>query len=381
VKSVAWNASRTSELDFPANGDTASGAQRDAYVPVNPGIKMFKRKTSVAAVFCLGVAALDPAGWAVSGAQSGPSADVTAGSRFVVRADPRVVRSYVRPQLQSRLRAQANLVTINVNYMGFTPQAQAAFQHAVNIWASQLTSPVTIQVDAEFAPLAPGVLGSAGPWLVRNRSGLQSNTWYPVAIANKITGVDQLPGTSDIDASFSSSFSWYYGTDGNGPSGTYDFVSVVLHELGHGLGFVGSANVTGGSGTWGSNGSPYIYDRFVENGGSQAIISFTSPSAALASQLTSNNLYFDGPATRLGNGGNPARIYAPASWQGGSSYSHLDEATYPAGNPNSLCTPQLASREAIHDPGPITWGMFEDIGWTVGTVPSPTAPTNLRVVP
>lgn len=339
---------------------------------------MYTSKTWFAAVCCLGLAALDPAGWTVSGAQSGPSAEVTTGQRFVVRADPREVRSFVRPQLQSRLGTQANLVTIIVNYTGFTPEAQAAFQHAVNIWSSQLTSPVTIQINAEFAPLGPGVLGSAGPWLVRNRSGLQSNTWYPVAIANKITGVDQLPGTSDIDASFSSSFSWYYGTDGNAPSGTYDFVTVVLHELGHGLGFVGSANVSGGSGTWGSSGSPYIYDRFVENGGGQAIISFASPSAELAGQLTGNSLFFDGPATRLGNGGNPARLYAPAGWQGGSSYSHLDETTYPAGNPNSLCTPQLASREAIHDPGPITRGMFEDIGWSVG--PSLTQPANLRIV-
>jgi hypothetical protein len=339
---------------------------------------MFKSRTWLVAVFCLGVAALDPVAWTAANAQG--ASDAMAGPRVTVRADPREVRSFVRPQLQSRLRTQADLVTINVNYTGFTPQAQAAFQHAVNIWASQITSPVTIHVDAEFAPLGSGVLGSAGPWLVRNRSGLPANTWYPVALANKITGVDQLPTTSDIDASFSNSFSWYYGTDGNAPSGTYDFVSVVLHELGHGLGFVGSASVTTGSGSWGSGGSPYIYDRFTETSGGQAIISFASPSAALGTELTSNNLYFDGPATRLANGGNPARIYAPTTWRGGSSYSHLDELTFPAGNPNSLMTPQIASREAIHDPGPVGRGLLEDIGWTVGPV-TLTAPVNLRIVP
>jgi hypothetical protein len=339
---------------------------------------MFKTKTWFAAVFCLGVAALDPAGWTAV-AQS--AQDAIAGARVVVRADPRNVQSFVRPQLQSRLRADANLVTITVNYTGFTPQAQAAFQHAVNIWAGQITSPVTIVVDAEFAALGPGVLGSAGPWLVRNRSGLPANTWYPVALANKITGLDQLVGTADIDASFSNSFSWYYGTDGNAPSGTYDFVSVVLHELGHGLGFVGSANVIGGSGTWGSSGSPYVYDRFTENGAGQAIISFTSPSAALATQLTSGSVYFNGPAARLANGGTAVRLYAPAGWQGGSSYSHFDELTFPAGNPNSLMTPQIGAREAIHDPGPVGRGLLEDIGWTVGAIPPPTAPTNLRVVP
>jgi hypothetical protein len=306
----------------------------------------------------------------------GSRPESAAGRRAIVRADPRLVRSFVATS-RAQLRVQEHLATLTVTYTGFTPQAQAAFQYAVNIWSSQISSTVPIHIDAEFAPLGSNVLGSAGPWLVRGIPGLAANTWYPVGLANKLTGVDQLPGNSDIDASFSSTFSWYYGTDGQAPPGTYDFVSVVLHELGHGLGFIGAMSYSGGTGTAGFSGFPIIYDRFTENGAGQALLSFASPSTALGSQLTSNNLFFDGPRTRLANDGNRARIYAPASWQGGSSYSHLDEATYPAGNPNSLCTPQLASREAIHDPGPITRGMFEDIGWTVGTL---SAPTNLRVV-
>jgi hypothetical protein len=343
---------------------------------------MFKSKTWFAAVCCLGVAALDPAGWtnANAGAQSNAPA-VLPGPRVIVRADPRAIQSFVRAPLQARLRApQADLVTINVNYVGFTPQAQAAFQHAVNIWASQLTSPVTIEVDAEFAPLASGVLGSAGPWLIRDAPGLVPGTWYATAIANRIAGSDLRPGSGDIDAQFSSSFTWYYGTDGNAPAGTYDFVSVVMHELGHGLGFVGGMSYSGGTGTAGLSGFPVIYDRFTENGAGQLLLSFASPSTALGSQLVSNNLYFDGPRTRLANGGNPARLYAPATWRGGSSYSHLDESTYPAGNPNSLMTPQIGSREAIHDPGPITRAIFEDLGWTTAQL-TLTAPANLRVVP
>ncbi|MGH9313181.1 MAG: hypothetical protein ACRD09_01305 [Vicinamibacterales bacterium] len=335
-----------------------------------------------AAVFCLALAALTRTGWGVAGGQVGspePQSQVAAGPRVVVRADPRVVQSFV-PAAQPRLRTRESLATITVLYTGFTPQAQAAFQHAMNIWASQLTTSVPIQIEAEFTTLGSGVLGSAGPWLVRNAPGLMANMWYPVALANKLTGTDRLPTTSDIDASFNSSFAWYFGTDGLAPAGTYDFVTVVLHELGHGLGFVGSMSYNAGSGSWGFSGSPLIYDHFTENGAGQGLlVAFANPSAALGSQLTSNNLYFDGPRTRLANGGSPARIYAPASWQGGSSYSHLNEQTYPAGNPSSLMTPQLASSEAIHDPGPIGRGVLEDIGWTVG-VGVLTTPSNLRVI-
>jgi hypothetical protein len=37
---------------------------------------------------------------------------------------------------------------------------------------------------------------------------------------------------------------------------------------------------------------------------------------------------------------------------------------YPQFDPNSLMSPQFAAREAIHDPGPITMGIFKDMGWS-----------------
>lgn len=265
--------------------------------------------------------------------------------------------------------------TFIVTYNGFTSQAQAAFQRAVDIWSSLITSTVPIRVTANWTPLGPGVLGSAGATSVyRDFSGApQANTWYAVALAEKLAGMD-LNGTStaDINANFSSAFSnWYYGTDGNPPSNQYDLVTVVLHELGHGLTFAGSMTVSAGQGSWGSgSGFPFIYDRFTQNGAGQSLINttlFPNPSAALATQLQSNSVYFSGPQAIAANGGTRPPLYAPASWISGSSYSHLDETLYPAGNPNSLMTPQFGTGEAIHDPGPVTLGMFRDMGWTTSS--------------
>ncbi len=321
-------------------------------------------------------------GWPVAAAtQAQPAVDWVAGGRIIVRADPRSQPSLVRAAASLKPFDAPHLSTIGVTYTGFTPEAQAAFQYAVNIWAAQLTSPVAIQIDAEFTALGPGVLGSAGPYLVRNATGLMPNTWYPVPMANRIAGRDLLTSQPDINASFSNSFNWYYGTDGHAPSGTYDFVSVVLHELGHGMGVLGLMNYTAGVGTWGSGGFPSIWDRFSVNGSGQLLISaFPNSSTALGAQLISNNLYLDGPQTRLANGGQPARLYAPATWREGSSYSHLDEATYGVGNPNSLMTPSISSREAIHDPGPIVRGMLSDMGWTVVSQTPPNAPAGFRII-
>jgi len=267
------------------------------------------------------------------------------------------------------------LSTFIVTYNGFTPEAQAAFQAAVDVWASQVQSPVPIRVTANWTVLGTNVLGSAGPLtLHRDFSGTSvAGTWFPAALANKLAGSDLSPSNDDIQANFNSNFVWYYGTDGN--AGTnFDLMSVVLHELGHGLGFIGSMRVTGDAGFWGSSGFPYVYDLFAVNGASQFLLNsifFPNGSPALATQLTSNSVFFSGSNAANANVGNPARLYAPSTWSSGSSYSHLDEATFPRGNPNSLMTPQFGPGEAIHDTGGIVLGAFNDMGWNREPPPAP----------
>ncbi|HNP71556.1 MAG TPA: hypothetical protein PLO33_04440 [Kouleothrix sp.] len=311
---------------------------------------------------------------ATSGLQSLP------GRLVVLRASPHVSLTRVPPRFPPG-RARVQTATINVTYTGFSPAAQAAFQYAVDIWSGRISSSVPIEVRAVWKPLDTGVLGSAGPatFFSGFPNAPAANTWYPVALANKLAGEDLAPGKEDIDANFSSVFpNWYFGTDGNTPAGEYDFVTVVLHELGHGLGFTGSMTVDSqGIGSWGDFGQgvpvrPLAYDRFGINGNSELLIDtnlFANPSAGLAAQLTSQNLFFNGANAIAANNNEPPQLYAPASWEQGSSFSHLDEATYPAGDPNSLMTPQFDMGESNHDPGPITLGIFTDIGWTVGPPP------------
>ena len=45
----------------------------------------------------------------------------------------------------------------------------------------------------------------------------------------------------------------------------YDFVTVVVHEIAHGLGFAGSMNVSSGMGQYGYSGQPTAFDHFAEN--------------------------------------------------------------------------------------------------------------------
>lgn len=276
-------------------------------------------------------------------------------------------------KIEEQRSATKGCANIEVTYNGFAgnPEAMAAFQYAVDIWESLIVSPVTIRIDATFQPLAPGVLGSAGAnFIWRNIPGGEPNTWYGEALADKIYGEDLSgPGTPDIVANFSSTFAWYYGRDGKAPPGTYDFVTVVLHEIGHGLGFFGSAFATGDVGIYGFLGSPFVYDGFVQNKSKKTILEvdetdvFTND---LGSFLQSDNLFNNSEAAAKGNWYKLPKIYAPTTWRSGSSYSHWDESTFPNGTKNSMMTPFLNFQEAIHDPGPSTLGMFADHGWMLG---------------
>jgi hypothetical protein len=89
-------------------------------------------------------------------------------------------QTYVAPPPQLVSPAAA-MSTFLVTYNGFTPQAQAAFQAAVNVWAAQIQSSVPIRVTANWTNLGPGTLGSAGPrHLFGNFPGAPyPNTWFP----------------------------------------------------------------------------------------------------------------------------------------------------------------------------------------------------------
>ena len=317
--------------------------------------------------------------------------------RIILRAKDTVEHTYVRPRVAiGRLGDEAEKAftpaTFIVTYTNFPAAAEVAFQAAVDIWSQLISSPVPIRVNAVWETLDTGVLGSAGPcdlW-IDIPNGV-AGVVYPDALADAIAGADQdlLGGGNpcDIDASFNSDFTdWYMGTDGNPPFGKYDLMSVVLHELCHGLGFLGSPIVDDGvfvedvnpvecdgvvdHGCWrfsfGGNTVPLIFDTFTEDNLGVAIRdsqTYPNNSIELGNVLTGGDVFFDGPGANAGNGGSPPELYAPGSFIIGSSFSHLDETVYGAGHPSSLMTPIVGANEVIHDPGPITMGIFEDIGW------------------
>ncbi|MCB9169181.1 MAG: T9SS type A sorting domain-containing protein [Flavobacteriales bacterium] len=272
----------------------------------------------------------------------------------------------------------------SITYENVPADAQSAVAHAADIWSGIVISNVPIKVKVSWVPLFGSALGLTLPNGRRDFAGApEPLTWYATALANSITGTELDPGEDDFDVFLDATADWYTGTDGMPGSGQFDLVSIVLHEFGHGLGFVGLSKKDGAIGSLGTlqasdfaplttsfpwpqlDTLPSIFDRYLDQQQNGPFTLMDNPGTQLGSVMTSGQVYFNGPIAMADNGGVAPRIYAPSTFALGSSCVHLNESTYPNGDPNELMTPFSDPGHADHWPGPICIAMLQDIGWTI----------------
>jgi len=254
-----------------------------------------------------------------------------------------------------------------------------AFQYAANVWGGRLASDVVVRVLAQMNPLtctpSYAVLGAAGPKTVhRNFAGApRSNTWYPQALANALAGTDIAPTESDITAQFNSTLngdpdclggaSWYYGFDGNPPAGDYDFVTVVMHELGHGLGFLTLVDLETGAKFLGNDDAYMVH--LERAGASPASYPAMTDPQRVAANISDPALRWVGGHTTYmlpsfgltgGLNGSRVRMHAPDPLVPGSSVAHFTTAV----TPDEIMEPVFTS--PMQDPG-LALFVLKDLGW------------------
>ena len=257
-------------------------------------------------------------------------------------------------------------------------QRLIAFQYAADIWAPLITSSVPVRVRANFVPLdcdnSSGVLGAAGPTTVhRDFPGApRAATWYVQALANSLFGGDLYAGDDDIEAVFNSDIGtpgclqasgWYYGLDGNTPAGKLDFVTVLAHELGHGLGFLSLVSLSTGAKF--SNLDDAYMVHLEDHGTGKSFPQMTNIERYNASR-NPGNLHWTGANVVVGGAGltdgrhasGHVEMFAPSPVEPGSSVSHFNTDL----NPNELMEPYYVS--ANHDVG-LALALMADLGWGV----------------
>ncbi|HZL84940.1 MAG TPA: NF038122 family metalloprotease [Candidatus Krumholzibacteria bacterium] len=155
------------------------------------------------------------------------------------------------------------------------PAALATWQRAIDIWEGWLQDNVTLTIDADLAPLAAGVLGETAPQVfqtdyttIRNAmsadaasdegilAALPNSAQISFLVPPSFTYGHQLSATkanlralgfdmsfnpaADATMTFSSNMLSQFDfdpTNGIG-AGKYDFEAIIVHEIGHVLGFM-----------------------------------------------------------------------------------------------------------------------------------------------
>ena len=271
----------------------------------------------------------------------------------------------------ARLAATSN---IEVTYIDFPASAKTAFEAAIKIWENYLVSSQIIRVKATWlSSLGGSVLAETGATRIyKTSAGVPNlpyaNVWYPAPLAEALSGKDLNAGDFEMTVSLNANINWYFGLDAKPQAGKYDMVTVMLHEIAHGLGFSSSMSVltNGIQGQYGQSGSAYVFDVFVQDSRKINLTNtgvYGNPSQDLKTSMTSNVLFFG-----LKNPKFAAilpRLYAPSPYKSGSSFSHFDESTYTAGSPNSLMSPSVRAAEVNQNPGELLLNCLNEMGWQI----------------
>lgn len=156
---------------------------------------------------------------------------------------------------------------------------------------------------------------------------------------------------------------WYYELDGDTPPDRSDLVTVILHEMIHGIAMISNLIVGGGSviSTF-----PSIYDMLIVDSKNDYITDssiYPNNSAGLFSAITSNNLFLTGNHILEANMNLPVKIHAPDIYAASSSLAHFDD--YYMSTVNGLMTHKLNLGTSIHNTGPLLNGLLRDLGWNL----------------
>jgi hypothetical protein len=255
-----------------------------------------------------------------------------------------------------------------------------AFTYAANLWGARLQSSVTILVRAQMDPQTctptAAVLGSAGTVTVFRdfANAPVAGTWYCQALANSRAGSDLDAANPDINATFNSNLNgsagclggrkWYYGYDSTPPGSDIDFISVVTHEIGHGLGF---QTFVGQTGARFMNFNDQYMIKLDQLGAVPSSYSAMTDAQRGAANISDPNLRWTGanvdayaagiPVTG-GLSGSHVRVHAPNPYVPGSSVSHFSTAV----TPNEIMEPNYTGPNHNIE---LTLQLFKDEGWTL----------------
>jgi hypothetical protein len=191
-------------------------------------------------------------------------------------------------------------------------QRKAALQAALDIWAMRLDSAVPLRIGLRFSDLGCSAAGMAGPtdWAEGVAGMPLADASYPSPLIAARTGLRPGNTTLDLVVQFNSALpdqpcfqaivpdGLWYGLDRYQPSPltAYSFLDLALHEIGHGLGFVGLVQTDGTMP--GGLGSLDVFSRHFYSASRQRTFADMSAQERAASLALPGDVLWDGASVK-----------------------------------------------------------------------------------
>ncbi len=246
-----------------------------------------------------------------------------------------------------------------------------AVASSVAQWGAALRSNVPVVVQVSWVCLGDaGVLGYAGAGEIYQRPDLPTPYGYPTSLANSLTGIDLNGGAPELRVvlnaelaetnSCSIATGTWHTADTPPPPDRLDMRSVVVHEVAHGLGFLGSAWRDPGAWSPRLADPPYRYDSLVR-----------TPDGPLLTRADPN-AYLSGPLSIDVGGGRFFDLHSPGFFKNGSSFSHFAESAVRDGAGGELMVAQLERGTVRRSIDAAVLGILDQQGWVIA--PPPVTP-------
>ncbi len=287
----------------------------------------------------------------------------------------------------------ANGITFNVWYLdvidntnaGFDSFADGATRRArvtetLTYVADVINETGTLDVVVELSlDSGAGFLAAAGTFNPCADGFFEGSTLKRLSSGTKPFG-----GFEEIFVQVDFFFNW--NEDTGAPAGNeFDLLTILLHEVTHGLGFFSLTDPSGVSLFEGGDcASPFstftTWDSKVVTSGNANVWSGSPPSLQVnVSQLTSNALFFEGTnaVSLYDQSSTKPGVYAPGSWTQGSSISHWDTGNIVGG---AVMEHAISIGTQQREFSAVDIGALIDIGYTsAAATGDPLDPDNVFV--
>ena len=255
-------------------------------------------------------------------------------------------------------------------YFDVPDSVQKVVETAVDIWGKILISPVPIHLDVYWETMTGNTLASAGSERVYKNfeNAPLREVWYPSALADALSGRSVNANNPDIVLKINRDAAWNLNYEGPANFRYYDMLSVIIHEIAHGIGFMSSFEASGTRRVkWGVQNLPFIYDHYLADEAGNGLVNhrfYTNDSESLLKEVTERSIFFkiDSGAYHL----NRPRLHTPTPFSAGASLSHIsDRQPVPVDHRDRLMLPTLLPGARYHFPGDGILAILFQMGWAL----------------